>query len=285
MLILFLGILFQFSETVVVNYVLFNVKAYDEREELVGDLKKDDFELYVDLNKVKIEHFSKVSSEPQSILIMLDSSGSMAVGDLWEKVSVLIKNIGNFIKEKDEVGFFIFQSDSFRLIKSFDSNIKIEDLLKEIKPWGKTALYDSLILSKIYLERRKNKDKRIILITDTHDNSSKEDPQKVISALIKTKYPCHIFALKQTEKEPLEIDFLKNLSIYTNGSIHIIDSIYEIEKEVEKCFDSFSKEYLIGFEPARKSKESFHKIIIKAKKKGLKIVSRNSYYGRAPKSL
>ncbi len=277
-----LFLLFQFSETIEVNYVLFNVKVYNKDKNPVIGLKKNDFELYIDLNPVKIEHFSLLSTEPQSILIMLDSSGSMGLGDLWKKAKIILKEIEKNLKEKDEVGLFIFQSDSYRLIKSFEEKGNLIDFLSEIKPWGKTALYDSLYYSSVYFKKAKNKDKRIILITDTHDNFSKEKPEKVVNSLIKTSYPCHIFAVKQTELEPLEIDFLKILSKYTNGSLHIILNDEDILKEVEKCFESFSKEYLIGFAPDPKSMVKYHTVLISTKK-GFKVETRKGYYGKMPK--
>lgn len=276
-------LLFQFSETVIVDYVLFNVKIFDENKELVTGLKKNDFELYIDLHKTKIEHFSPISTEPQSILIMLDSSGSMGTGDHWEKVKLLLKEIEKYIKEKDEIGLFIFQSNSFRLLKDFKSKESLEKYLDEVKPWGKTALYDSLYYSSVYFNKAKNKDKRIILITDTHDNFSKENPDKVIKSLIKTSHPCHIFALKQTELEPLEIDFLKLLSKYTNGSLHILLNKEDIIREVERCQESFAKEYLIGFAPDSKSMIKYHTVLITTRNRNFCVETRKGYYGRAPK--
>lgn len=276
-------LLFQFSETVNVSYVLFNVKVFDKDKNLITNLKKEDFNLYIDLHPVKIEHFSKVSMEPQSILLMLDSSGSMGTGDLWEKVKILIKEIENNLKEKDEIGIFIFQSDSYRLIKDFKIKEPLLSFIEQIKPWGKTALYDSLSYSSVYFNKTSNKNRRIILITDTHDNFSKQEPEKVLNSLIRTSFPCHIFALKQTEQEPLEIDFLKLLSKYTNGSLHICLTREEIIKEVENCWNAFSKEYLIGFAPDQKSVLKYHTVIVEAKNKNFKVETRKGYYGQTPK--
>lgn len=280
---LFLFLLFQFSEVVTVDYVLFNVKVFNEDKEPVLGLKKNDFELYIDLQKTKIEHFSLISLEPQSILIMLDSSGSMDTGNLWENVRNLLLEIEKYIKEQDEVALFIFQSDSYRLLKDFKSKEGLTIFLQDIKPWGKTALYDALYYSSVYFKKTTNKSKRIILITDTHDNYSKEDPSKVVNSLIKTAYPAHIFALKQTELEPLDIEFLKLLSKYTNGSLHLILNQEDIRKEVEKCYESFSKEYLIGFSPDQKSSSKYHTVLIETKNKKYKVETRRNYTGKAPK--
>lgn len=282
-MILFLFLLFQFSETVNVSYVLFNVKVFDKEKNLVQNLNKKNFNLYVDLYPVKIEHFSKTSLEPQSILVMLDSSGSMGTGDLWEKAKFLLGEIEKSLKDKDEIGLFIFQSDSYLLIKDFKAEKPLLVSVEEIKPWGKTALYDALYYSSVYFKKTSSRDKRIILITDTHDNYSKQDPEKVVNSLIKTAFPCHIFALKQTEEEPLDIEFLKLLSKYTNGSLHICLDREGIKKEVENCWESFSKEYLIGFAPDPKSVVKYHPIIIETKNKDFKVETRKGYYGQSPK--
>ncbi len=273
----------QFFEEIQVEYVLFNVKVFDKNKEPVLGLKKNDFELYVDLHNVKIEHFSLSTSDPNSIFIMLDSSGSMGLGDLWEKAYLILENIEALLKLGDEIALFIFQSDSFRLLKNFQDKERAVNFFKEITPWGKTALYDALSYSTLYFKNSKNKDRRIIIITDTHDNFSKQEPKKVIDALLSTSYPCHIFALRQTNLEPLEIDFFKYLSQYSNGSLHIIESKEEIQKEVDNLFNSFSKEYLIGFAPDPKSVVKYHTVLVSTKNKGYKVETRKGYYGKKPK--
>ncbi len=281
--ILFFLLFPQFFEEIKVEYVLFNVKVFDKNKEPVLGLKKKDFELYVDLHNVKIEHFSLSLSDPNSILIMLDSSGSMGLGDLWEKAYLILENIEAKLEPEDEIALFIFQSNSFRLLKNFQDRESSLNLLKEITPWGKTALYDALSYSTLYFKKAKNRDKRIVIITDTHDNFSKQEPKKVMDAILRTSYPCHIFAIKQTNLEPIEINFFKNLSQYSKGSLHIIENKEEISKEVDNFFNSFSKEYLIGFAPDPKSVVKYHTVLISTKNKGYKVETRKGYYGKRPK--
>jgi len=82
--------------------------------------------------------------------------------------------------------------------------------------------------------------------------------------------------------EPLEIEFLKFLSKYTNGSIHIVSRKEDITKEVEYCIESFSKEYLIGFAPDSKSMVKYHTVLVSTKK-GYTVETRKGYYGKMPK--
>jgi VWFA-related protein len=284
-LLYLLPLLFQFGETVKVNYVLIPVNVTNKHGDWISGLKKSDFSLYVDLHPVAIQHFSMDMSQPISTVIMVDASGSMGTGSLWERTLYSLKKLSDFVKPQDETALSIFQSRSFRLLKPVGADpLGAEELLKEIAPWGKTALYDELAYIPVYTKPAKYPKTQVILITDTHDNYSEQNPQTVIDNLLRVKVPVFTLAIKQTQQEVMEIDFLKLLAKYTGGSVEVVETPAQIDDALEHIFDTIHKMYLLGFAPVRDDMVEYHPILVSVKgKKALVVTAKKGYSGGPPK--
>jgi VWFA-related protein len=286
-LLCLLPLLFQFGETVKVNYVLVPVGVADRHGQWMTGLKKSDFELYVDLHRVPIQHFSLDISQPTSTIVMVDASGSMGTGPLWERVHLALQKINEYIKPQDELSMSIFQSRSFRLLRSLSTGEMAPDaLLLEITPWGKTALYDALAYIPVYTNPAKYPKTQVILLTDTHDNYSEQNPQTVIDRLLQVRVPVFTLALRQTPQEVMEIEFLKILAKYSGGSVETAATPEEIGEALERIFETISKQYLVGFAPVRDDVVEYHPILVNVKgKKGLAVTAKKGYFGGPPKYL
>jgi Ca-activated chloride channel family protein len=276
----------EFGETISVSYVLIPVSVADENGRWVSDLKKENFELLVGLRPVAVEHCTKDASDPLSTLIVVDTSGSMGTGTLWEQTQYALQRLQNSVKPGDETALSIFQSRSFLLLRPLgDGPFDPAALLAEVKPWGKTALYDELEYIPIYLKKAAHKKKQVILITDTHDNFSEQDPQKVIDNLLKVQVPVFTLALRQTPMEPLEIEFLKILGRYSGGAVEVAGTPQEIDAALERIFDRIHHQYLLGFSP-KPGVLQYHSVLVSVKGKGkVKVNAKKGYWGGPPRYL
>jgi VWFA-related protein len=276
----------EFSETVTVNYVLIPVNVTDAKGRWVAGLKKDNFELLVSLRPVRVEHFSRDASDPLSTLVIVDASGSMGTGTLPEQTVFALDRLRERIKPGDETALSMFQSRSFRLLRPLgDGPFDPAALLEGIKPWGKTALYDELAYIPVYLREAKHKKRQAILITDTHDNFSEQEPQKVIDSLLQVQVPVHTLALRQTPMEVLDIEFLKILARYSGGAVEVAGTPEEIDAALERIFDRIHHSYLLGFSPG-KGMVQYHSVLVSVKGKGkVKVSAKKGYWGGPPKFL
>ena len=278
-------LLFQFGETVKVNYVLVPVGVADKHGTWMTGLKKTDFEIQVDYRPVAIEHFSLDISQPVSTVVMVDASGSMGEGGQWDRVRRTLEYIGSYLKPQDELAVSIFQSRSFRLLRPLSTgDLHPSELLKDITPWGKTALYDALAYIPVYTAPARYPKTQVILITDTHDNYSEQNPQTVIDHLLQVKVPVFTLALRQTPEEVMEIDFLKILAKYSGGSVETANAPAEIGTALDRISETISKQYLLGFAPTHSDVVEYHSIQVSVKKiKGTVVTAKKGYKGGPPK--
>jgi len=276
----------EFSETVTVNYVLIPVNVTDAKGRWVSGLTKENFELMVSLRKVAVEHFSRDASDPLSTLVILDASGSMGTGTLPEQSAYALRRLQESVKPADETALSMFQSRSFRLLRPLaEGSFDPAALLEGVKPWGKTALYDELAYIPLYLRDARHKKRQVILITDTHDNFSQQDPQKVIDSLLQVQVPVYTLALRQTPMEVLEIEFLKILGRYSGGAVEVAGTPAEIDAALERIFDRIHHSYLLGFSP-REGMLQYHTVLVNVKGKGkVKVNAKKGYWGGPPKFL
>lgn len=276
----------DFGETVSVNYVLIPVSVTDAKGRWVSDLKKENFELLVGLRPVAIEHCSKDTSDPLSTLVVVDTSGSMGTGTLPAQTAYALQRLKDSIKPGDETALSIFQSRSFRLLRPLgEGPFDPAALLEGVKPWGKTALYDELEYIPIYLKKAAHKKRQVILITDTHDNFSEQEPQKVIDNLLEVQVPVFTLALRQTPQEPMEIEFLKILARYSGGAVEVAGTPEEIDAALERIYDRIHHQYLLGFSPGGGVLE-YHSVLVTVKGKGkVTVNAKKGYFGGAPKFL
>ena len=270
----------DFGETVSVSYVLIPVSVTDQNGQWVTGLKKENFELLVGLFPVAIEHFSRDASEPLSTLVVVDTSGSMGTGTLPEQTAYALQRLKESVKPGDETALSIFQSRSFRLLQPLGAGpFDPAALLEGIKPWGKTALYDELEYIPIYLKKAVHKKRQVILITDTHDNFSEQEPQKVIDNLLKVQVPVFTLALRQTPMEVQEIEFLKILGRYSGGAVEVAGTPGEIDAALERIFDRIHHQYLLGFSPGGGVLE-YHSVLVSVKGKGkVTVNAKRGYFG------
>jgi len=118
-----------------------------------------------------------------NVYLLLDRSGSMST--LWsEAIGAINGYVGN-LKKKDYVHLAVFDSSGYDVIR----DMKVEDWedidANEVQPGGTTPLYDSC--AKIMQTAEDDNAKKTILVvmTDGHENASKEHTQASIKAKVK----------------------------------------------------------------------------------------------------
>ena len=117
-----------------------------------------------------------------NVYILLDRSGSMAT--LWDEALGSINTYVSKLKKKDNVYLAAFD-DQYEIVRDCKAE-GWDDISKdEIQPRGMTALYDSC--GKIMAKAEEDGAKKTILVvmTDGHENASKEHTQTSIKAKVK----------------------------------------------------------------------------------------------------
>jgi Ca-activated chloride channel family protein len=127
-----------------VEEVVLHATVIDDKQRIVTNLDKGDFNVYEDGHPQTITSF-RHEDIPVAMGIVVDNSGSMR--EKRQKVNAAALNLVRASNANDEV-FIVNFNDEYYLDQDFTSNIKkLKEGLEKIETRGGTALYDAVVAS------------------------------------------------------------------------------------------------------------------------------------------
>src|SRR5262245_51150680 len=149
-----------------VDLVTVSVAVRNESGKVVRDLQQSDFTVIDSGRQAPIKDFY-VGDSPISLAILLDISGSMAVGGNMDRareaVGVATMNLRG---QSDEAALFTFDSELQQVVAFTKDLEHIRRVSLKGAPWGKTSLYDAIADTARTVSERSNKHRALLVITD-----------------------------------------------------------------------------------------------------------------------
>ncbi len=153
------------------------VNVTDAHGVAVPDLQKSDFAVKEDGKPEKVAIFERQSASPLSIVMAVDTSGSVLTQFRTEKDAAK-RFARDILREQDEMDLISFSEDSEELVPFTNDPKRIEQGLSGLKRGDDTALYNAIYVAAGRLgEARPDAERRriLVLVTDGGDNSSKRE--------------------------------------------------------------------------------------------------------------
>lgn len=117
-----------------------------------------------------------------NVYILLDRSGSMAT--LWNEALGSINNYVSKLKKKDKVYLAAFD-DQYKIVRECEAGKWVDVTNEDAQPRGMTALFDSCGKIMTLAEQNDARKTMLVVMTDGHENASKEYNQAAIKAKVK----------------------------------------------------------------------------------------------------
>ena len=254
------------------------ITVLDETKRLVPELQQADFEVFDNNQPAKIVLFQN-EPEPFSVVVMLDTSGSMTGSiDLLRQaaeqflIRLLPEDKGMVGAFNDKIQFPVrdFTSDRDELISA----------LKDVDFGNPTRLFDAIQASLDELARVKGR--RVVLVfTDGEDTASKIgmgdalDRARTDEAMIYAIGLQSVYFNGQRQVRSSPDRGLRKLSDETGGGYFELKKTDELGPTFTRVAQELHSQYLIGFSPATDGKQ--HKVEVRLKKPGLVARARRSY--------
>ena len=282
-----------------VNLVNLFATVRDKNKRIVGDMKQEDFKILEENEEQKIAFFSKEVTQPITLGLLIDTSGSEQnrLGAEQEAASRFLERV---MKKGDEAMVLSFDLDVDLLADFTDDRTIIERAINKarigavsggvITPGtipqgansGGTHFYDAVYLAcgeKLATEAGR---KALVIITDAEDFGSKVRLEEAIESAQRTDTVVHVL-LVHDPGYGWRPDVARKLSDETGGRTIEVSS----EKRLNEAFDQISEElrsqYTLGYYPSNTVKDGrFRKVKVEASNKDYKILTRKGYY--APKN-
>jgi len=144
-----------------VNLVLVDATVKTKAGQIMGDLKKEDFELREDGVAQNVQIFSR-DELPLNVALVLDLSDSIGpfLGPLRDAANTALAAL----KPEDEVALFTFATEAELRVPFTNDKKKIAEQINAFKVGGATNINDGIFVAAKYLLNTPPKGRRVIIL-------------------------------------------------------------------------------------------------------------------------
>jgi Ca-activated chloride channel family protein len=270
------------------------VNVADDHGVAVSGLTQDDFTVKEDGRTQKIAIFERQASTPLSIVMAVDTSGSVFTQFKTEREAAK-RFAEQILRPEDEMDLIAFSYDSQEIVPYTSDARRINDGLKSLVKGDDTALYDAVyVASQRLTEARPDATRRrvLVLVTDGGDNTSKKEigyakavaeAQRAGAAI----YPIIIVPIMADAGRNVGGEHaLIQMAEDTGGKYFYVTEKEDLKAAFAHLSDDLRTQYLLGYyAPRRGLDSSFRRISISlkdpARSASLAVRGRTGYYADA----
>ncbi|HYR82784.1 MAG TPA: VWA domain-containing protein [Terriglobia bacterium] len=235
-----------FKLNVDVNLVEVHVNVVDGKDRPVGNLTKENFQLFEDQIPQHITVF-KHEDIPVSLGLVIDNSRSIEPRkERLDSAALSFVRRGNPYDET----FVVHFDDTARLARDFTPSVQeLEETLASVKPFGQTAIYDALILALDHMQEAKNVKKAILLITDGIDNVSKHTLDEAVEATRRSRVAVYTVGLLSESGGEKAEDSLIRIAEASGGRAYFPQTADEAGSIMNRVARDLREQYTLGYFP------------------------------------
>ena len=260
------------------------VTVTDAQKRLVPDLVQDDFEI-LDNGKPQLIAVFENKGAPISVIVMLDTSGSMTVALDLVKAAAEEFLMRLLPDDQGQVGAFNDKIEFHPRLEFTNSREQLVGFLKDLDFGYPTRLYDATDESIARLENLEGR-KVVLVFTDGDDNSSKVGLGKVIDRARDKDVMVYAVGLvneyfngqQRVRSQPDR--GLKKLAEETGGGFFLLKKKDELGPTFTRVAEELHSQYVLGFSPESLDAK-IHKLDVRVKKPGNIARARKSYLATA----
>ena len=282
-----------------VNLVNVAFTARDGNGALIGNLTRDDVELYEDAVPQKIEFFAKSTDLPLTLAMIMDVSGSQ---EHFEKKHE--KDLQVFLQEvlgPRDRAFMVCFGNHLRLVSDYTNSA--DEILGNFQEFDKgkrhfpeigptedrdlgTAFYDSIYYSVTEKLEHAGTRQAILMFSDGEDNSSSHNMMQAIEAAQAENVLIYTIRYTETKHGQLNARNKYGISVMDRvaqetGGAHIDARTADPHAYFRQIAEELRTSYELAYYPTNASKDgTFRKIMIKPRHSGVVIRSKTGYFSQ-----
>lgn len=252
----------------------------DSGGRLVRGLTREDFQVLDDGVPTAIVDFRSTDQAPISIALLLDTSSSMRDANEKQAGAVLSAML-QALTGTDEAALFTFDKALRQETPFTQDDEVIQKALSKTVMWGQTSLYDAIAETAKRLSEQPSQRRAVVVITDGQDTSSARSPSDVSGLASSVDVPVYVVAVA-----PKRRFFgggnsqLTNLARMTGGEQVPAANPEQLTAAVETLLGEMRQQYFVAIDASLKP--GWHKLEVKARKRGLTVRARSGYHAADP---
>lgn len=269
-----------------VNLVVLHVTVADHKGRFVEDLPQKAFHVYEDGVPQKISVFSH-EDVPVAVGLVIDNSGSMT-----RKLPETIAAARAFA-ESSNPGDQMFVVDFNEHVwmglpkgEKFTSSVpQLMAVLEQIRPDGKTALYDALAVALQHIRQSTLSKKVIVVVSDGGDNASRLRFAEALDMLKQSEAIVYTVGIYDEYDRDSNPGALRQFAQVSGGEAFFPQSIHDVTKVLQAVSRDIRSQYTVGYIPTNGRKDGTYRSVgltVTAPHSGRWIVRTRKGYFAAP---
>lgn len=258
--------------------VVLNAVITDKNGKSVFGLKREEFRVFEDGSEQTLDFFQSQETSYAAVVLM-DTSGSMEQRVYLARSAAIAFLDG--LRSGDNVAIYNFDS-KVTLVQDFSNTRDMTEKAFDLKARGMTALNDAIYRAALELEKRPEKRRAILVLSDGADTSSKVSSDKALKAALKanaTIYTVDMSAIGTQSKDKFQNQgALKNYSEKTGGKFVATPGGIELRNAFKNIAEEMGNQYTFGYEPQNAKKDGkWHSLEVRVSRPNLVIRTREGY--------
>lgn len=278
-----------------VNLVRLYVTVRDKHGAVVTNLQKQDFKVYEDGTEQQISFFSKDMSDPVTLAMMIDTSGSEQYMLNAEKGTA-----SRFLRDilrKDDLATVISFDTSVNMLADFTDNQEVlqsaidKAEINEPVASGPTSLnlpgtvlYDAIgqvCGGQLASEAGR---KALIILTDAEDEGSTQTLKGAIEAAQEANAVVHVLLITDRGGFFARGAFYsgsmvaREMAEQTGGRVIAVRNDDDLDKAFDQISEELRSQYIVAYYPANAAANGAYRKIKVTATEGLKVLTREGYY-------
>ncbi len=240
--------------------VVLPVVVTDRQNRFITDVARERFTVFDNGRTVPIELFTNQDS-PATVGLIIDTSSSMR--PKIAEVTAASLAFARSSNPDDELFALQFNDDVSDTLpaRRFLLASDLDDLTKamsNLRPDGRTALYDALMDGLERLESGSRARKALIVISDGGDNASETKLDAVLARARRSNAAVYTVGLFDPLDEDRNPKVLKSLAETTGGVRFLPQSPHDLLVACERIAREIRSGYTIGYTPPARATARFH---------------------------
>lgn len=282
----FAGLMFGQDDDVInidSSIVVMNATITDIHGKPVRGLKQNQFKIFEDGKEQKIDFF-QAEETPFAAVILLDTSGSMEKRVTLARAAAI--NFLDGLRQTDVAAIYNFDS-KVSLVQEFSNSRDIVESAFNLKARGMTVLNDAIFKAAVDLQKRPEKRKAIIVLSDGEDTQSGHSADKALKAALAAN--TLIYTIDMSADDPgdrkrlLNQGVLRNFAEKTGGTFVPTPGGLALREAFGRIVDELGTQYTLTYQPSNTKKDGkWRELELTVARPGLVIRTRKGY--NAPKN-
>ena len=263
-----------------VEIVVMAATVVDADGRLVGDLGRDDFEIFENGRPQPLTHFTR-DRVPLSVGVVLDVSQSMYGQRIDDARLALDQFLADRLDVGDEVFISVFNHEPSIAVPWTLGPRELRNRLDDVRPWGGTSIYDAMMNALPLFEDRAHPRAAVVLISDGSDTGSLADVRDVRRLLRRS--PAFVYAIAIDAPETRAINdrvnpyALREMTTESGGYTEVVRDSPELGPATARIAEELNHQYMLGYRPDRPADGSYRSIRVRIKGTDHTVRTRRGY--------